>query len=96
MPADQLTRDVTQPITPSLAIQNVLVDVYRHNATVSNICESLIDMDEGFQEWRYRHVKMVERTIGSKVGSGGSSGAGYLSTTIKPFFPDLWLIRSQL
>ncbi|GAC1391466.1 MAG: tryptophan 2,3-dioxygenase family protein [Ktedonobacteraceae bacterium] len=95
VPADQLTRDVTQPITPSSAIQGILIDVYRRNVSVSNICENLVDMDEGFEEWRYRHAKMVERTIGSKTGTGGSSGAGYLATTIKPFFPDLWVIRSQ-
>jgi tryptophan 2,3-dioxygenase len=61
-----------------------------------NVCERLVDMDEGFQEWRYRHVKMVERTIGVKPGTGGSPGAAYLLTTIKPLFPDLWAIRSEL
>jgi len=49
------------------------------------------------QEWRYRHVKMVERTIGAKAGTGGSAGAAYLRETIgRPIFPDLWAIRSQL
>lgn len=95
VPDDQLHRDVTQPITPSPSIQNILIDAYRQNVTVSNICENLVDMDEGFEEWRYRHSKMVERTIGHKAGTGGSSGAGYLTSTIKPFFPDLWIIRSQ-
>jgi tryptophan 2,3-dioxygenase len=56
-----------------------------------------VDLDEGFQEWRYRHVKMVERTLGAKPGTGGSSGVGYLAGTLfKPFFPDLWAIRSEL
>ncbi len=95
VPDDQLQRDVTQPIVPSSIIQSILIDVYRQNVTVSNICENLVDMDEGFQEWRYRHSKMVERTIGYKAGTGGSSGAGYLASTIKPFFPDLWTIRSK-
>jgi tryptophan 2,3-dioxygenase len=95
VPADQLNRDVTQPIDPSPEIQEILINVYRQNATVSNICENLIDMDEGFQEWRYRHVKMVERTIGRKAGTGGSAGVQYLLTTMKPFFPDLWMIRSR-
>jgi tryptophan 2,3-dioxygenase len=55
-----------------------------------------VDIDEGLQEWRYRHVKMVERTIGQKIGTGGSSGVGYLSGTLsKPVFPDLWQIRSS-
>lgn len=60
------------------------------------MCEGLVDVDEGFQEWRYRHLKMVERTIGIKSGTGGSAGVGYLVSTIKPFFPDLWAIRSRL
>jgi tryptophan 2,3-dioxygenase len=47
-------------------------------------------------EWRYHHVKMVERTIGSRPGTGGY-GAEYLRTTLhKPFFPDLWAVRSEL
>ena len=61
------------------------------------MCERLVDLDEGLQEWRYRHVKMVERTIGAKPGTGGSAGAAYLRTTLlRPAFPDLWAIRSRL
>ena len=61
------------------------------------VCESLLDLDEGLQEWRYRHVKMVERTIGDKQGTGGSSGARYLRGTLfSPMFPDLWAVRSRL
>ncbi len=56
-----------------------------------------VDLDEGLQEWRYRHVKMVERTIGSKPGTGGSAGSAYLRTTLfRPVFPDLWAIRASL
>jgi tryptophan 2,3-dioxygenase len=96
VPAEQLERDVTSAVEPSEPIQQILIDVYRHDPTVSNICERLLDIDEGFQEWRYRHVKMVERTIGIKQGTGGSSGVAYLASTLKPFFPDLWAIRAQL
>lgn len=95
VPEQQLHRDVTRALEPASEIQEILIKVYRQDATVSNLCENLIDMDEGFQEWRYRHAKMVERTIGSKIGTGGSAGVQYLMTTIKPFFPDLWLIRSR-
>jgi tryptophan 2,3-dioxygenase len=57
----------------------------------------MVDIDEGIQEWRYRHVKMVERTIGQKAGTGGSAGVRYLQTTIgRQAFPDLWAIRSRL
>jgi len=56
-----------------------------------------VDLDEGFMEWRYRHVKMVQRTIGTKPGTGGTAGAEYLATTLnKPAFPDLWAIRTEL
>ena len=56
-----------------------------------------MDLDEGLQEWRYRHVKMVERTIGTKPGTGGSAGSAYLRTTLnEPVFADLWAIRSRL
>jgi tryptophan 2,3-dioxygenase len=97
VPADQLTRDVTLPVEPSPALQAVLIDVYRRDPVVSSLCERLVDLDEGLQEWRYRHVKMVQRTIGSKRGTGGSEGAAYLMTTLnQPIFPDLWAIRTEL
>ena len=63
---------------------------------MSTVCERLVDFDEGMQEWRYRHVKMVERTIGNKPGTGGSVGVEYLKTTLfEPLFPDLWAIRTD-
>lgn len=96
IPAAQLHRDHTGPIVPDEALQDVLVNIYRTDTEARNVCERLVDIDEGIQEWRYRHVKMVERTIGVKMGTGGSPGAAYLATTIKPFFPDLWAIRSRL
>lgn len=96
VPDELLQRDITRSVEPSLALQEVLIEVYRRDPATSELCERMLDMDEGFQEWRYRHVKMVERTIGAKVGTGGSAGAQYLATTLKPFFPDLWAIRAQL
>jgi tryptophan 2,3-dioxygenase len=97
IPPDQLARDVTRSIQPSTALQQILVDLYRRDAKNAEICERLVDLDEGVQEWRYRHVKMVERTIGAKPGTGGSGGATYLRTTLgQSLFPDLWEIRSQL
>ena len=97
LPEAALARDVTRPIEPMPALQDVLLQVYRQDALVSQVCERLVDLDEGLQEWRYRHVKMVERTIGTKAGSGGSSGAEYLrSTLFRPAFPDLWAIRVKL
>ncbi len=97
VPADQLQRAVDQAVEPSPEIQRLLVDVYRGDPKNAELCERLVDLDEGVQEWRYRHVKMVERTIGTKRGTGGSAGAAYLRETVgRPIFPDLWAIRSQL
>jgi tryptophan 2,3-dioxygenase len=87
---------VTQPIAPSADVQRMLVGVYRNNPELVRVCERMVDFDEGLQEWRYRHVKMVERTLGTKKGTGGSAGVEYLRTTLRPFFPDLWAIRAEL
>jgi len=96
VPDDVLTRDVTQPPTASPALQRTLIGIYRADPALAEFCERLVDLDEGVQEWRYRHVKMVERTIGTKSGTGGSAGAEYLRTTLlRPVFPDLWAIRTE-
>ena len=97
-PPSSLSRDVTAArIEPSAEVQATLIDLYRRDPKHAEMCERLVDLDEGLQEWRYRHVKMVQRTIGTKVGTGGSSGAQYLATTLMtPIFPDLWEIRSRL
>jgi len=97
VPEALLHRDVTRPIEPDRALQEVLIALYRSGSAAASVCERLVDLDEGFQEWRYRHVKMVQRTIGTKAGTGGSAGADYLVTTInKPAFPDLWAIRTEM
>ena len=96
MPEDVMNRDVAVGYTDHAGVQEVLLDVHHNDAEAAMICEALVDLDEGLQEWRYRHVKMVERTIGHKIGSGGSSGVGYLSSTLfRPVFADLWAIRSR-
>jgi tryptophan 2,3-dioxygenase len=97
IPAAALTRDVTQPIEASADVQRALIDIYRRDPRNGELCERFVDLDEGMQEWRYRHVRMVERTIGRKPGTGGSAGAEYLKSTLaRPAFPDLWEIRASL
>ncbi len=97
VPGDALDRDVARPVAPSPAMQAELAAIYRDDHALAELCERLVDLDEGLQEWRYRHVKMVERTIGGKGGTGGSSGVEYLKTTLfRPLFPDLWAIRAEL
>lgn len=97
VPAAVLGREPTLPPAESLEVQETLIDIYRRDPALTQVCERLVDLDEGLQEWRYRHVKMVERTIGTRPGTGGSSGAGYLKGTLfRPLFPDLWAIRARL
>jgi len=97
IPPQLLERDVTQRPEPSPEVQEILIDIYRNDSTNRQLCERLVDLDEGMQEWRYRHVKMVERTIGSKRGTGGTAGVKYLESTLSdPVFPDLWQIRGKL
>jgi tryptophan 2,3-dioxygenase len=97
VPKAVVARDVRRPIAPSPDMQRLLIEIYRTDPAVASLCERLVDLDEGVQEWRYRHVKMVQRTIGTRRGTGGSAGAEYLITTLnRPAFPDLWAIRTEL
>lgn len=76
--------------------QKVLIEVMKNDPEAALMSELLVDFDEGLQEWRYRHVKMVQRTIGTKKGTGGSEGVAYLQRTLNHhIFPDLWAIRSE-
>ena len=97
VPSEHLERDPRSAVEPSRAIQDLLLAAYREDHLVRQVSERMVDLDEGLQEWRYRHVKMVERTIGRKGGTGGSAGADYLRRTLfEPLFPDLWEMRSRL
>jgi tryptophan 2,3-dioxygenase len=97
VPKEILERDVTQPVEESEGVQAALLQAYRDDGGPAQVAERMVDFDEGFMEWRYHHVKMVERTIGSRPGTGGTPGAAYLRTTLhQPFFPDLWTVRSEL
>jgi tryptophan 2,3-dioxygenase len=96
MPASVIERDKSIAYAPNIEVQDVLLSVHQNDPESAMVCERLVDIDEGMQEWRYRHVKMVERTIGHKSGTGGSSGTKYLASTLfNPVFADLWEIRSR-
>jgi tryptophan 2,3-dioxygenase len=96
LPADVVGRDKSIAYESSAAVQEVLLKVHQSDPESAMVSERLVDIDEGIQEWRYRHVKMVERTIGKKMGTGGSSGVDYLASTLfNPVFKDLWEIRSS-
>ena len=96
LPADVISRDKSVAYVTNSAVQDVLLKVHQSDPESAMVSERLVDIDEGIQEWRYRHVKMVERTIGHKMGTGGSSGVEYLASTLfNPVFKDLWEIRSR-
>jgi tryptophan 2,3-dioxygenase len=96
LPNEVLNRNVAMAWEQHEGLQTALIEMHRTDPEAAMVSEALVDFDEGLQEWRYRHVKMVERTIGRKMGSGGSAGAGYLASTLfNPVFPDLWAIRSK-
>ena len=87
---------LNEPPDSSEDIQDLLEKIYRNHPDSALVCEMLTDLDVGLQEWRYRHVQMVLLTIGTKSGTGGSSGGDYLKGTLmKPLFPDLWAIRNR-
>lgn len=94
VPDEVLNRDVREPIVENAVLQKTMIENYTHESTIG-LTEMMTDLDARLQEWRYRHVMMVRRTIGTKPGTGGSDGASYLQTTLfKPAFPDLWAIRT--
>lgn len=97
IPHEVLNRNLAQPHQESPAVQESLIEIYRHDPGTRQICELMVDLDQGLQEWRYRHMVMVERTVGSKEGNRGSTGVAYLRSTLdNALFPDLWAIRSEL
>jgi tryptophan 2,3-dioxygenase len=82
---------------PDEQVQRGLLRLYRESPDVALLLERMTDIDEGLQEWRYRHVKLVERTIGNKQGTGGSLGVAFLRNSLfQPVFPDLWAIRHEM
>lgn len=96
LPSEVISRDKSIAYVSNAQVQDVLLTVHKTDPESAMVSERLVDIDEGIQEWRYRHVKMVERTIGHKMGTGGSSGVDYLASTLfNPVFKDLWEIRSR-
>ena len=97
IPDHLTTRDLTLPTAPDEAIEEGVLRLYKSQPDLEILFELMTDFDEGFQEWRYRHIKLVERTIGSKRGTGGSLGVEFLKRSLfHPVFPDLWAIRHRL
>jgi tryptophan 2,3-dioxygenase len=100
IPREILERDVTKPHQPNRAIVATLKQVYQAPGTywdAYELAEKLVDLDEAYALWRYRHLKVVSRIIGQKRGTGGTAGVGYLEQIAgRVFFPELWDVRTEL
>jgi tryptophan 2,3-dioxygenase len=97
IPAALRRRDPTLPTEPNEVVEEGILRLYRSRPDLEILFELMTDYDEGLQEWRYRHIKLVERSIGSKKGTGGSLGVEFLKKSLfRPIFPDLWAIRHKL
>ncbi|GLZ52586.1 tryptophan 2,3-dioxygenase [Actinomycetospora sp. NBRC 106378] len=100
VPAELLERDVTRAHVENAGLVEVFRGIYadpdRH-WDLYETCEELVDLEENVQFWRFRHLKTVERTIGFRTGTGGSSGAGFLRRALElTFFPELYAVRTAL
>jgi len=100
VPEPVLARDVTRPYERNAELVGVFKTIYEHPRQwwdAYDMCEKLVDMEESFQLWRFRHMKTVERIIGHKTGTGGSSGVSYLKRALdRPFFPELIDVRTVI
>jgi tryptophan 2,3-dioxygenase len=97
IPPELRSRDPTLPAVGNEAVAEGVLRLYKTQPNLEILFELMTDFDEGFQEWRYRHIKLVERSIGSKKGTGGSLGVEFLKASLfHAIFPDLWAIRHKL
>jgi tryptophan 2,3-dioxygenase len=97
VPEDLRAKPVTEATRASEGLQEELLRVYHQQPELVILFELMTDFDEGVQEWRYRHIKLVERTIGAKKGTGGSLGIEFLKQSLwTQLFPDLWAIRHRM
>ena len=98
--AEVLNRDVTKPYITDASVQKAWETIYRNprdNWQFYDLAEKLIDFEDFFRRWRFNHLTAVERIIGSKMGTGGTSGASYLKKMLDTvLFPELWQVRSDL
>jgi tryptophan 2,3-dioxygenase len=100
LPAGHLERDWTQPYEASDAVTEAWIQVYRQPQAqweLYQLAEELVDLEDAFRLWRFRHVTTVERVIGFKRGTGGTGGVSYLRKMLDVvLFPELWRARTEL
>lgn len=100
VPESYLSRDFAEPYEPAKQVTAAWLAVY-HNAEkdwdLYELAERLVDLDHKFQLWRFHHLKTVERIIGYKPGTGGTTGVSYLAKALElRFFPELWQVRTSM
>ena len=100
IPPDRAERDWAEPVDPDprlIVAFKAIYEAREANWDVYELCEELVDIEESFQLWRFRHLKTVERIIGGKKGTGGSSGTEFLRAALDlRFFPELWDVRTEI
>lgn len=100
IPADKLERDWSKPYQADAQVAAAWAEIYRHTDKywdLYELAEKLVDVEYHFQQWRFSHMKTVERIIGFKRGTGGTAGVGYLVKALDlRFFPELWSVRTEL
>jgi tryptophan 2,3-dioxygenase len=100
IPDAVLNRDLTRRHEPDPAVEAAWAEVYRdaeRHFDLYELAEELVDLEDAFQTWRFRHLSTVERIIGGRPGTGGSAGVAYLRSALeKRFFPELWSVRGKL
>lgn len=100
LPEAVIERDWTEPYAPHDGVLEVFRAIYQDTSrywTEYDMCEKLVDIEERFQLWRFRHMWTVKRVIGYRQGTGGSSGVGFLKKALDlTFFPELWDVRTGL
>lgn len=100
VPREVLERDVTLAYEMNESLVSVMKDIYEHPTEhwdLYEACEELVDLEDNFQFWRFRHLRVVTRTIGMKIGTGGSSGVDFLQRALQlTFFPELFAVRTEI
>lgn len=100
VPEDVLGRDITQAYEQHEGVTGVIRHIYENHAEYWDLyeaCEELVDLEDNFQFWRFRHLRVVTRTIGFKTGTGGSSGVDFLQRALSlTFFPELFAVRTEI
>jgi tryptophan 2,3-dioxygenase len=100
VPPELLDRDWSLPYRLNEPLVDTIAGVYaapHEHWGVYETCEELVDIEDNFQEWRFRHLQVVQRTIGHKAGTGGSSGVDFLRRALDlTFFPELFEVRTRI